>query len=59
MDCKLSKEYLKICEWPFVREGMTIEEFDEEMRYYGTHREEVHNRTYKPLWKQREEENNK
>lgn len=42
-------------EYPFVREDMTLEEYEIEMEYWGTHLEEVMADEYKPLWKQRAE----
>lgn len=40
-------------EYPFVREDMTLEEYEIEMEYWGTHLEEVRAGGYKPLWKQK------
>lgn len=40
-------------EFPFIRDGMTIAEYEEERDYWGMHLEEVKNGTYIPLWKQR------
>ena len=45
--------FLKISEYPFVREGMTPEEFEEELKYFGEHYEDYKNGDYKPLWKQK------
>ena len=42
-------------EYPFAREGMTFDEFDEENEYLGKHFQEYLDGNYKPLWKQREE----
>lgn len=42
-------------EYPFVREDMTLEEYEIEMEYWETHLEEVMAGEYKPLWKQRAE----
>lgn len=45
-----------LLEYPFVRPGMTIEEYDEEREYYSRHSaSDLKSRKYKPLWKQREE----
>ncbi len=38
-------------EYPFVKEGMTVGEFREELRYFSKHREEYKKGNYKPLWK--------
>lgn len=46
---------LMLTEYLFVREGMTEEEYWEEIDYWGHHLEEVKAGTYKPLWKQRDE----
>ncbi len=45
-------------EYPFVRKGMTAREYYEEKEYYlsGTI-DDLKNGRYKPLWKQREEQN--
>ncbi len=40
-------------EYPFVREDMTLEEYEIEMEYWETHLEEVRAGEYKPLWKQK------
>lgn len=40
-------------EYPFVREDMTLAEYEIEMEYWGTHLEEVMAGEYKPLWKQK------
>lgn len=42
-------------EYPFIREDMTVGEYEIEIDYWGHHLEEVKAGTYKPLWKQREE----
>lgn len=42
-------------EYPFVFEGMTHAEFDEEYDYFIHHHKEYINGTYKPLWKQKGE----
>ena len=47
--------FLKISEYPFVREGMTPEEFEEELKYLGEHYEDYKKGDYKPLWKQKVE----
>lgn len=44
-------------EWCFYREGMSPEEFEAEYRYMGEHFDEYRAGTYKPMWKQREEQN--
>ena len=40
-------------EYPFVHEGMTVGEFEDELYYLGTHQKEYREGTYIPLWKQR------
>ena len=42
-------------EYPFIRDDMTVEEYEIEIDYWGNHLEDVHAGNYKPLWKQREE----
>ena len=37
---------------PFVREGMSVEEFEKEKEYFGEHYAEYLNGAYEPLWKQ-------
>ena len=44
--------FLKLAEYPFIREDMTPEEFEKELKYLGDHYDDVRNGTYKPLWKQ-------
>lgn len=39
-------------QYPFVREGMTIEEYLREKEYYGKNYSKVVNGTYLPMWKQ-------
>lgn len=47
---------LNFLEYPFVREGMTVAEYEEEKKYYLEQGlENIKNGKYKPLWKQREE----
>lgn len=46
--------FLKTSEYPFVREGMTPEEFDEELKYLGENYDKYREGTYQPLWKQKE-----
>lgn len=47
-------------EYPFVRRGMTKAEYFEEKEYYKAMTpEDLKEERYKPLWKQREEENGK
>lgn len=49
-----------LLEYPFVRKGMTEKEYDVEKAYYFSRPiEEIKNQEYRPLWKQREEENGK
>lgn len=50
------KKLLAIVEYPFIREDMTEEEYKEEYEYLIHNYDKVRNGTYKPLWKQREEE---
>ncbi|MDD6197439.1 MAG: hypothetical protein PUB12_11295 [[Clostridium] aminophilum] len=38
-------------EYPFVYEGMSIEEYWIERVYHAHHLQEVKNCTYRPLWK--------
>lgn len=40
-------------EYPFVRKGMTVDEYEAEKEYYGKHLKEVRDGTYLPLWKQK------
>jgi hypothetical protein len=42
-----------LLEYPFVRKGMTVSEYEKEKMYWGTHLEEVKAGTYIPLWKQK------
>lgn len=44
-------------EWEFYREGMSIEEYERERECLGEHFDEWLNRTYVPLWKQKQEKN--
>lgn len=37
-------------QYPFVREGMTIEEYLREKEYYGKNYSKVVNGTYLPMW---------
>lgn len=47
-------------EYPFVRRGMTKAEYFEEKEYYNTMTaDDLKQGRYKPLWKQREGENEK
>ena len=46
-------------EVPFWRDGMTPEEYDIEREYYAKNFNLVQQRKYKPLWKQKEEQENK
>lgn len=39
-------------EYPFYREGMTIEEWRAERKYMAEHMDDVKKGTYNPLWKQ-------
>ena len=39
-------------QYPFVREGMTIEEYLREKEYYKKNYSKVVNGTYLPMWKQ-------
>ena len=52
------REYIdnNIAEFPFVRTGMSPEEYDEERRYFMQHYKDYYNGSgkYVPLWKQRE-----
>ena len=51
---------LRLREYPFVRPGMTLREYDEEKKYYlSVGIEALKNQTYVPLWKQRENANKK
>lgn len=45
--------FLKTAEYPFIREDMTPEEFEEELKYLGENYESYKAGTYQPLWKQR------
>lgn len=42
-------------EYPFVKNGMSYDEYWKELKYYYRHLEEVHNGKYKPLWQQNNE----
>lgn len=41
--------------YPFIYEGMTPAEYDEEKRYWIEHYQEYIDGTYVPLWKQGQE----
>ena len=43
-----------IKETPFWRDGMSVEEYEEERNYLMEHWQELRQGTYTPLWKQRE-----
>ncbi|MCR5419308.1 MAG: hypothetical protein K6E84_10360 [Lachnospiraceae bacterium] len=48
----------RLLEYPFVRKGMTVEEYEKEKAYYfSVSMEDLKKQRYKPLWKQREESN--
>ena len=49
----------RLLEYPFVYEGMTVEEYHGEKEYWGKHLKEVRQGTYLPLWKQKSENNDK
>lgn len=40
---------------PYVHQGMTVGEYYEEREYYRNNWDKVRDRTYVPLWKQREQ----
>lgn len=42
-------------EVPFWRDGMTVEEYEEERTYYIEHYDPYDMKDYLPLWKQREQ----
>lgn len=42
----------RLLEYPFVYEGMTVEEYHKEKEYWGSHLKEARDGTYLPLWKQ-------
>ncbi|MCH5304767.1 MAG: polysaccharide deacetylase family protein [Ruminococcus sp.] len=44
-------------EAPFYHKGITPQEYDEENKYLQTHYDDVLNRKYQPLWKQRINQN--
>ena len=45
----------RLLEYPFVRKGMTVEEYEEEKAYYFSVPISDHKKSiYKPLWKQKE-----
>lgn len=46
-------KFLEICEYPFVRKGMTFEEFEEERKYFLSNHKKYRDGTYTPLWKQK------
>ena len=51
---------LMLLEYPFARSGMTIAEFEKEREYYNSQpMENIKNKTYIPLWKQKEIESKK
>ncbi len=41
-------------QYPFVRKGMTVEEYNKEKEYLGHHFKEYKEGKYIPLWKQKE-----
>ena len=42
-------------DYPFVREGMTLDEYYEEKDYYFRQsKDDIKNKKYQPLWKQKE-----
>ena len=45
-----------LLEYPFIRKGMTVSEYEEEKNYWGAHLKEVKEGTYIPLWKQKNKE---
>lgn len=42
----------RLLEYPFVRNGMTVEEYHREKKYYGDNYDKVLSGEYIPLWKQ-------
>lgn len=52
MKNKTIDDYPILCEYPFYKKGMTIDEYNSEKEYYDAHIEEVRDGTYVPLWKQ-------
>lgn len=48
----IDKWDFRLLEYPFVYEGMTVEEYNKEKEYWGSHLKEVKDGTYVPLWKQ-------
>ena len=46
----------RLLEYPFIYEGMTVEEYNKEKAYWGSHLEEVRAGTYLPLWKQNQKQ---
>lgn len=44
-------------EAPYWKDGMSIEEYEAERKYYYDHIEDVKNGTYKPLWLKKKKSN--
>ena len=42
-----------LLEYPFIHEGITHREFEEEQIYFAKHYEDYKKETYIPLWKQK------
>ena len=53
---KMAEDWARgtIKETPFWRDGMSVEEYEEERNYLMEHWQELRQGTYTPLWKQRE-----
>lgn len=47
------KQFLQMAEYPFIRQDMTEEEFEEEYQYFAKHYDDYRNGTYKSLYEQR------
>ena len=45
-----------LLEYPFMHEGITHGEFDEEKIYFAQHYDDYRKGNYTPLWKQRKKE---
>ena len=49
-----NKFTFSMMEYPFYRDGMSIEEWKAERQYMADHIADLRAGTYKPLWKQKE-----
>ena len=51
-----NKFTFSMMEYPFYREGMTVDEWKIEREYMAEHMEDVKKGKYKPLWEQKDGE---